>query len=165
MLLLSLCQTVPILNWLTLSDSKDVGKEEERDSEAVSFVASSTTFSLCDLWPWHITSETNLFCLFSLQGGTNIYQLFSSVALINSLTYAEGFLSLWCSVYVWSTTLEFVGFLQHLWFCPGVDTLASYREWGTDKAFCPLPQLSWMFWMIRESSEIGTNVTCYLINV
>lgn len=37
-----------ILNWLTFSDSKDVGKEEERDSEAVSF-ASSATLSLCDL--------------------------------------------------------------------------------------------------------------------
>lgn len=66
MLLLSLCQTVPILNWLTLSDSKDVGKEEERDSEAVSFVASSTTFSLCDLG---ISLQKQISFAFSLSKG------------------------------------------------------------------------------------------------
>lgn len=37
-----------MLNWLTFSNSKDVGKEEERDSEAVSFTASSATLFLCD---------------------------------------------------------------------------------------------------------------------
>lgn len=35
-----------MLNWLTFSNSKDVGKEEERDSEAVSFTASSATLFL-----------------------------------------------------------------------------------------------------------------------
>jgi len=38
-----------ILNWLTFSNSKDIGKEEERDSEAVSFIVSSATLLLCDL--------------------------------------------------------------------------------------------------------------------
>lgn len=37
-----------MLNWLTFSNSKDVGKEEERDSEAVSFTASSATLFLRD---------------------------------------------------------------------------------------------------------------------
>lgn len=37
-----------ILNWLTFSNSKGVGKEEEKDSEAVSFTASSATLFLYD---------------------------------------------------------------------------------------------------------------------
>lgn len=76
-----------ILNWLTFSNSKDVGKEEERDSEAVSFSASSATLFLCDL-------GTSLQKQISLPFLSNVYQLFSSVAMINSLTYVKRFLTL-----------------------------------------------------------------------
>lgn len=55
-----------ILNWLTFSNSKDIGKEEERDSEAVSLIASSATLFLCDLGA---SLQKKSLCLFSLKGG------------------------------------------------------------------------------------------------
>ena len=90
----------------------------------------------------------NLFAFSLSKGDTNIYPLFSSVAVINSLTYVKRFLNLWCSVYTWNTTLEFNGLFKYLWYYLGVGTHSHLLETEEEvkPPAPPLYLLSWTFW-------------------